>query len=212
MKARQSDVGSKIRAYLMECAETQMQAAAQCAESIQEVVNLITDAFQSGGKLLLCGNGGSAADCQHLAAEFVSRLSKDVERPGLPAIALTTDTSILTAIANDSGFEGVFERQVRALGKQGDVLMAISTSGNSSNVLRAVQAARETGMKTVGLQGEGGVLREIADYCIVIPSRDTQHIQEVMLSVEHVLCKSVEKALFGAGKKHNGGRPRRESK
>ena len=186
----------EIRAHLLESADVQQQVARQCTESILAAANLIADTFRAGGKLLLCGNGGSAADCQHLATEFVSRLTKNFDRPGLPAIALTTDTSILTAIANDDGFEGVFERQVRVLGKPGDVLIAISTSGNSANVLRAAGAAREKGMKTVSLQGSGGALAKLADYSIMIPSRDTQHIQEALLSVEHILCQSVEKQLF----------------
>src|SRR5438105_13433847 len=116
-----------------------MDAAAREASSIARAASIITDAFRAGGKLLLCGNGGSAADCQHVAAEFVSRLTRDFDRPGLPAIALTTDTSFLTAYTNDVGFDGVFARQVQALGKPGDVLLAISTSGTSANVLRAVE-------------------------------------------------------------------------
>jgi D-sedoheptulose 7-phosphate isomerase len=196
MTSISSDSDRGIRAYLTASAEIQRQVALECAPSILAVVKLVTDAFRSGGKALLCGNGGSAADCQHMATEFVSRLSKDFERPALPAIALTTDTSILTAIGNDSGFDGVFERQIRALGKRGDVLIAISTSGNSVNVLRAVQAARESGIKVVGLQGEGGALTELADCSIVIPSRDTQHIQEALLCVEHILCHLVEETLF----------------
>ncbi len=201
MKSLAKELHGDIRAYLMKGAEIQQQAAAECAKTIVDVVKVIAAALRSGRKLLLCGNGGSAADCQHMAAEFVGRLSKDMERPGLPAIALTTDTSVLTALANDKGFEGIFERQVRALGKRGDVLVAISTSGNSPNILRAVKAAREIGAKTVGLQGEGGSLKELADFCIVIPSRDTQHVQEVMLSVEHTICQAVEKEIFSANGK-----------
>ena len=134
-----------------------------------------------------------------MAAEFVSRLTKDFERPGLPAIALTTDTSFLTAYANDCGFEGVFARQVQALGRPGDVLIGISTSGNSANVIQAVELARGTGMKTVSLTGVGGRLAKIADVAIAVPSDDTQHIQETHLAVEHLLCLLVERALFGRG-------------
>ena len=200
MKPINSDLSREIHAYLTAIAEIQHQVANACADSILAVANLISDVFRAGGKLLLCGNGGSAADCQHMAAEFVGRLTKDFERSGLPAFALTTDTSILTALANDCGFDGVFERQVRTLGRAGDVLIGISTSGNSVNVLRALEAARETGMKTVGLQGEGGGLTHRVDYSIMIPSRDTQHIQEALLSVEHILCHLVERELFAQGK------------
>jgi len=200
MKLNRSHLCHEVRDHLLKSAEIQHQVAEKCVDSILEVADLITDTFRSGGKVLLCGNGGSAADCQHMAAEFVSRLTKDFDRPGLPAIALTTDTSILTAFANDCGYEGVFERQVRALGKPGDVLVGISTSGNSVNVLRAVEAAREMGMKTVGLLGMGGALKDRVDYPIAIPSRETQHVQEALLSVEHILCHLVEQALFTAGK------------
>jgi len=135
-----------------------------------------------------------------MAAEFVSRLRKEFGRPGLPAIALTTDTSFLTADANDCGFEGVFERQVQALGRPGDVLIGISTSGNSVNVLRVVKAAREIDMKTVGLLGAGGAMKDQVDHAITIPSGNTQHVQEALLSVEHVLCHLVQKALFKGAK------------
>ena len=131
----------KIEAHLLQSAEIKRQTAVSCAGSIAKAADVIAEAFLSGRKLLLCGNGGSAADCQHMAAEFVSRLSKDLDRRALPAIALTTDTSFLTAFGNDRGFEGVFERQVEALGNAGDVLIGISTSGNSVNVVRAIGAA-----------------------------------------------------------------------
>jgi D-sedoheptulose 7-phosphate isomerase len=159
---------------------------------------VIAAAFTRGRKLLLCGNGGSAADCQHMAAEFVSRLHRDVERPALPAIALTTDTSFLTAFANDCGFEGVFGRQVDALGENGDVLIVISTSGNSPNIACAVQAARKRGLVTVGLFGEGGRLNQEVDVPIVIPSNDTQLVQECMLPIEHAICGLVEETMFGS--------------
>src|SRR5207237_7784301 len=130
----------------------------------------IAAAFAAGGKILLCGNGGSAADCQHFAAEFVSQLNKEFPRRGLPAIALTTDTSVLTAYANDFGFDGVFERQVRALGRPGDVLVGISTSGSSTNVIRAVVAARAIGMNTMALTGTRGRLKELVDIAAAVPS------------------------------------------
>lgn len=201
MKSNSSHLCRKqVRDHLLKSAEIQHQVAEKCVDSILAVADLITDTFRSGGKVLLCGNGGSAADCQHMAAEFVSHLTKDFDRPGLPAIALTTDSSILTAFANDCGYEGVFERQVRALGKPGDVLVGISTSGSSMNVLRAVKAAREIGMKTVGLLGAGGPLKDRADHPIAIPSRETQYVQEALLSVEHILCHLVERALFTTAK------------
>lgn len=184
------------RTYLRESAETKRRAAEACEESILAAATLIADAFRAGGKVLLCGNGGSAADCQHMATEFVSRLTKEVERPGLPAIALTTDTSFLTAFANDSGFDGVFERQVEALGRPGDVLVGISTSGNSPNVIRAVRRARVAGLRSIVLVGSRGQLASLADVAISVPSADTQHIQEAHLAIEHLICWLVERELF----------------
>ena len=189
----------RVRNHLTRSAEVKNRASEQCVESILEAASVITAAFRSGGKLLLCGNGGSAADCQHMATEFVSSLTKDSKRPPLPAIALTTDSSFLTAFSNDYGFDYVFERQVYALGNEGDILIGISTSGNSTNVIRAVEAAKKSKMMTVALTGEGGHIREIADVCVAIPSSDTQHIQEAHLAVEHVLCDLVERQLFGGG-------------
>jgi len=184
------------RAYLHESAEIKRRTAEDCAETILAGADLIAEAFRSGGKLLLCGNGGSAADCQHMAAEFVSRLTKDFERPGLPAIALTTDTSFLTAFANDCGFDGLFERQVQALSRPGDVLIGISTSGNSPNVIRAVRYARTAGVRSIVLTGAGGQLAGLADVAILVPSTDTQHIQETHLAIEHLICWFVERALY----------------
>lgn len=158
----------------------------------------IAAAFRDGHKLLLCGNGGSAADCQHMATEFVSRLTKERDRRALPAIALTTDTSFLTAFANDSGFDDVFARQVEAFGQPEDILIAISTSGNSVNVVRAVEKAKSLSVVTIGLLGEGGALTALVDWPIVVPSRDTQRIQETLLPVEHILCDLVEDELFGS--------------
>jgi len=186
----------RVRSYLVESAETKRLTAEACADAITEAAAVITEAFRAGGKLLICGNGGSAADCQHMAAEFVSRLTKDFERPGLPAIALTTDSSFLTAFANDCGFDGIFARQVQALGRPGDVLLGISTSGNSPNVIQAVELARATGMRSIALTGAGGRLPKLADVAISVPSDDTQHIQEAHLAVEHVICMLVEGALF----------------
>jgi D-sedoheptulose 7-phosphate isomerase len=152
-------------------------------------------ALRAGGKVLLAGNGGSAADCQHIAAELVGRFAKD--RPGLPAVALTTDTSILTAIANDYGYDDLFERQVRALGRAGDVLVAYSTSGNSPNIVRALRAAREGGMVTVGMTGNrGGAMNALCDHLLDVPSASTPKIQEGHLVLGHILCGLMERALF----------------
>jgi phosphoheptose isomerase len=190
---------AQVRSYLLESAETKRLTADACADAIVAAAGVLTEAFRNGGKVLICGNGGSAADCQHMAAEFVSRLTKDFERPGLPAIALTTDTSFLTAFANDCGFEGIFARQVQALGRPGDVLIGISTSGNSGNVIQAVELARTMGLRTVSLTGSDGRLAKLVDVAISVPSNDTQHVQETHLAVEHVLCFLTERALFGRG-------------
>lgn len=188
---------NRVEAHLRESAEVKLRAAEQCVDSIIAAARLVADSFRAGGKLLLCGNGGSAADCQHLATEFVSRLSGDFPRPGLPAIALTTDSSFLTAHANDYSFEEVFERQVQALGNAGDVLMGISTSGSSANVVRALEAARAMGMGTIALVGASGTMAGVADVAIRIPSQNRQYIQEAHLAVEHLVCDLAERYLFG---------------
>jgi D-sedoheptulose 7-phosphate isomerase len=154
--------------------------------------------LQQGGKILFAGNGGSAADAQHMAGEFVSRFAFD--RPGLAAVALTTDTSILTAIGNDYGYEQLFSRQVQALGRRGDVLVAYSTSGRSLNILRALATARESGLLTLGLAGNrGGPMHELCDHLLEVPSPDTPKIQEGHLILGHILCGLVERAIFGNG-------------
>lgn len=154
-------------------------------------------ALKSGRKLMVAGNGGSAADAQHLVAEFVSRLVED--RPAMRAVALTTDSSILTAIGNDYGFERLFARQIEALGQRGDVLMAISTSGNSLNVLRALELSREMGIATIGLTGRtGGKMPPLCDYCLRIPSDVTMYIQQAHLALEHIFCMVVERRYFAA--------------
>ena len=186
----------RARARLMGSAEVTRRTTEACLDSIVEAAEMMATSFRGGGKLLLCGNGGSAADCQHFATELVSVMEKEFQRPGLSAIALTTDTSFLTAFSNDFGYERVFERQVRAHGRPGDVLIGISTSGNSANVLRAMEAAREMGLKSIGLTGNGGRLASAADVAISIPSSDTQQIQEAHLAVEHILCDLVECHLF----------------
>lgn len=168
---------------------------------IGPVADLIVGRFTEGSKLLLFGNGGSAADAQHIAAEFTNRFM--IERPPLPAIALTTDTSALTAIANDYSYEQVFSKQVEALGKPGDVAMAFSTSGNSPSVLRAVEACRRLGIHTVGLTGgNGGKLRSLVDHWLnVSASRESARIQETHILIGHVICQLVDAALYGGKKK-----------
>ncbi len=154
-------------------------------------IKVIKDALNKGNKVLICGNGGSAADSQHIAAEIVGRFKK--ERKGLPAIALTTDTSIITAIGNDYGFERIFERQVEALGKEGDVLIAISTSGNSENVILAIKKAKELGVKVIALLGkDGGKIKEMADIVLIVPSYDTARIQECHQTIYHTICEKIE--------------------
>jgi D-sedoheptulose 7-phosphate isomerase len=170
-------------------------AAKELAKPITMAGHLISQTISSGGKLLICGNGGSAADAQHYAAEMVARLYQR-ERPAIAAIALTTDTSVLTAIANDYGFEQVFARQIEALGKKGDVLWAISTSGNSHNILAAIKKARQNGMLVVSFTGQGGKMADMSDVVLSVPSVNTMRIQEIHLVLGHVLCKLVEEMLF----------------
>ena len=160
-----------------------------------DMIKLISHAFEAGNKLFLFGNGGSAADAQHLAAEFVNRYVMD--RPPLPAIALTTDTSILTSISNDFSFNEIFAKQLKALGKEGDVAFGISTSGNSSNIIKAFEVAKEMRMKTVALTGnDGGAIAKMADISLIVPSTSTPRIQEVHILVGHILCEMVEHSLF----------------
>ncbi len=152
------------------------------------------ETLRTGGKLLLCGNGGSAADAQHIAAELVGRFAH--RRRGLPAIALTTDTSALTSIGNDFGFDHVFSRQVEALAREGDILIGLSTSGNSRNVIEAVKVAREMGVTTVGLLGgTGGALKDLVDHALVVPSPDTPRIQECHILVGHIWCAMIDEAF-----------------
>jgi D-sedoheptulose 7-phosphate isomerase len=193
-----ADEINRVKAYIGVATDLQRHVADECASQIVEVSRLLSEAFASGKKVLLCGNGGSAADCQHMAAELVSRLSRDFERPPLPAVALTTDTSFITAYGNDYGFDGIFQRQVEALGRDGDVLVAISTSGESANVRRAIVAGKARAMTTVCLTGADGALEHEVDCAVVIPSHETQHIQEAMLPVEHLICALVEQRVFGS--------------
>lgn len=162
---------------------------------IKDVSLVIIEALKNGNKVLICGNGGSAADAQHIAAEFVSRFYFD--RPGLSAIALTVDTSILTAIGNDYGYEKTFSRQVQALGVKGDVLIGLSTSGNSQNVLNAIYEAKNKGIITVGLTGiKDSQISQASDICIKVPSSETPKIQESHIMIGHIICALVEKTIF----------------
>ena len=183
--------------YLDAAADTMREVRASCLDQIVAAADSLVASLRGGGKLLICGNGGSAADAQHLATELVSTLTLANLRPSIPAVALTTDTSLLTAIANDFGVEGVFERQVESLGREGDVLIAISTSGNSANVVRAAQRARLQGLRVLALTGgSGGTLAPLADVAIRVPSDVTAHIQECHLAVEQLLASLVEDALY----------------
>ncbi len=168
----------------------------QIHQTVVAAARRTADAMKSGKKLMVCGNGGSAADAQHLVAEFVSRLT--VDRPALRAVALTTDTSILTAIGNDYSYDNVFERQVEALANAGDVLLAISTSGNSKNCVKALQLAKTMGVTTIAYTGnDGGAMKAHADFNVVIPSDTTMNIQESHLALEHIFCMLVERFIFG---------------
>jgi len=187
-----------INDSLNESSETKLKIKDQLTEDILKAVDLLATSFKGGNKLLLCGNGGSAADCQHIATELMIRLSHHLQRPALPAIALTTDTSNLTAGGNDIGFENVFARNVEGLGNNGDVLLAISTSGNSPNVIKAVHAAHNKKMKVIGfLGGNGGKLKDLVDLPIVIPSSNVQRIQEGHITIAHIICELVEDKLYG---------------
>ena len=190
----------RIRQTARESIEAKQSFFDANSELVANAAELIIDSIKSGGKLLVFGNGGSAADAQHIAAELVNKLTDD--RPPIAAIALTTDTSILTSVGNDSTFDDLFARQVRALGRPGDIALAISTSGNSPNVLRAVDASRELGIKTIALTGkDGGRLAEDVDLALIVPSDSTQRIQETHITIGHILCEIVESVLFSDPKK-----------
>lgn len=189
----------RILAHFQESADLKLKSAAALSSPISQAIELMFSALSNGNKILACGNGGSAADCQHFAAELVGRFER--ERFPLPAISLTTDTSIMTAVANDYSFKEVFSKQVQAFGQAGDILLAISTSGNSANVLAAVEAALEREMRVVALTGkDGGALAKLltdADVHINVPHSRTARIQEVHLVAIHCICDGIDVALFG---------------
>src|SRR6187431_1651874 len=193
------DYQKRVREHFAESARLKTEAAEILAPEIARAATLLTECLLTDGKILACGNGGSAADAQHFAAELVGRFER--ERPELPAIALTTDTSLLTAVANDYSFEQVFAKQVRALGSRGDVLLAISTSGNSPNVIEAINAAHEHELAVIALTGKGGgrigeLLRD-GDVHLCVPHTRTARIQEVHLTTIHCLCDAIDHTLLG---------------
>ena len=182
---------------LTESSKAKLQVIEHCYDDIIRSADLLLESLRSGGKLLLAGNGGSAADSQHIATEFMVRLSHDLRRPAIAAIALTTDSSNLTAGGNDIGFENVFARSIEGLANKGDVFICISTSGNSPNIVKAVEKAREKSVKVVGLLGnKGGKLAPLCDAAVIVPSDNTQRIQECHIAIGHILCEITERELF----------------
>ena len=190
-------MSEQIKQILVRSSQVKKLLVEHCCDAAENAAYLIAERLRQGNKLLLCGNGGSAGDAQHLAAEFVSCLDHNANpRPGLAALALTTDTSFITAHSNDFGFDGIFERQIETLGSTGDVLLCISTSGSSENVLRAARSARAKGLKVISFTGEtGGSLTEFSDVLIAVPSVITMHIQECHIAVGHAITARVETLL-----------------
>jgi len=186
-----NDIKNQLQAHHSVIARIQQDMPQQIAD----VVELMINCFRNGKKLLVMGNGGSAADSQHFAAEIVGRFK--LERAALPAIALSTDTSILTAIGNDYGFDTIFSRQIEALAEKGDVVIGLSTSGNSPNVLKALELARERGCLTIGLLGkDGGSIKTVCDLALIVPTNDTPRVQEGHITIIHIICDLVEKGMF----------------
>jgi D-sedoheptulose 7-phosphate isomerase len=191
--ARQAFIQDELRAS----SAVKLKILEECSDRIIQAVDLLIGAMNGSKKILLCGNGGSAADCQHLATELVIRMDPSIKRPGLPAIALSTDSSMLTAGANDIGYDNVFARAVEALGAPGDILIGISTSGRSESVNNAFRKAREKQMTTIALLGkDGGTTKDLADLAIIVPSNDTQRIQEGQITIGHILCALLERELY----------------
>jgi D-sedoheptulose 7-phosphate isomerase len=187
----------EIARYFERSAQMLVSTAASCDAEILQAVDLLDGVVRNGGKIMLCGNGGSAADAQHFSAELVGRLTMDFDRPAIPAVALTTDTSFLTAWSNDSDFSGVFSRQLEAIGRPGDVVIVISTSGRSANLLAALEVAATRDIHSIGLLGcEGGLLASEVDCAIVVPCHETQHIQESHGAIVHLICMLLEERLY----------------
>lgn len=204
-------LGSRIAAQIRESIEVKQRVVLEHIEVLSHAAEVLIDALRRGNRVFLFGNGGSAADSQHIAAELVGRFRR--ERDALPALALTTDTSALTALANDYSYDVVFSRQLEAFGRAGDVAVGISTSGNSPNVLEGLRTANARGMSTIGLTGaSGGAMKELVDVCFCAPSTSTSHIQETHITVAHALCELVEQEMFepadvrGNGHSGNGSR------
>ena len=189
----------RVKQFLKTSGDLKYQVAETLSEEILHAAHSIRDCLSSGGKLLLMGNGGSAADSQHIAAELIGRSKK--ESKALPALALTVDSSSLTALGNDYGFESIFSRQVEALANPNDAVVGISTSGNSKNIIRALNLAREIGAKTIGLMGNtGGSMKDCVDIGIIVPSNDTARIQEVHITIGHIICEIIEQDLIRENK------------
>lgn len=187
-----------IISILRESADLKLQFAKDSCEIIEKVTNVVVDSLNSGGKILLFGNGGSAADCQHLASEFVNRFKK--ERAGLAAISLTTDSSLLTSISNDSSFDQVFARQIDTIGSKADIAVGITTSGKSKNVIEGLKKAKDKGLTTVAFSGKYiKKLSKISDFIIQVPSNSTPRVQEIHITVGHIICELVESAIFDKG-------------
>ncbi len=186
----------EVESSLNESINIRAELLSSSVEPVVQIANILVEAFKAGHSLYLMGNGGSAADAQHISGELVGRFKKD--RKPLPALALTTDTSVLTAIANDFGYDQCFERQLEAFVKDGDVVLSLSTSGNSTSIINATILARKKGAKTIAFTGKGGGrLKDLVDVCLEIPSADTARIQECHMTIGHILCSIIEKELFG---------------
>ena len=191
------DFSRHIENHIQESISAVSLVRSELIKDIYTAANIIIDTFKSGHKILIAGNGGSAADAQHIAAEFTIRLNAEIERPSLPAVALSTDTSALTAAGNDFGFNHIFKRQLEGLAQPGDCFMAISTSGNSQNLIDALQIAREKNIRTIALLGkDGGVMKELAEVPIIVRANNTMHVQEAHICIYHLICDLVERSMY----------------